>query len=377
MIKKYSNILFIILFFLMLCTPFVFANFSGTEASDVENRNLAGPPQLIIEGKLNENLATDVENWLMDNMGFRRQMIRCNALLQYYAFRRMDSQVYYLGQKGDLNYATPEMMLDYAHVNLRSDEEVRKITDSYQIVSDYLEQQGSRFYYVQCYDKHSIYPEQFMDTVNQFGDVSKTDQIMTALKKNTSVNTISLKEPLLKAKAHVQTYSHWGDPTHWNDRGAFIGYQTIMESINSQWNNAFDILQEQNFEITMEDVAMSQNYCKYAEDFQEIFTLKDPAYKQEERAVLGKWSTDQRHFAWKNENADNDKKVLLMCDSYIADYCAEYFPQSFSEVWLIRADYTADLPEIIEKFQPDIVIYECAERVDRSEEICKLAETLS
>ncbi len=377
MIKKISNILFIILFFVIISAPFLFANFSSGEASGQENRNLAGVPELIVDGKLNENFSTDTENWLMDNMGFREALIRCNASLQYDLFHRLDSQTYYLGQKGDLNYATPEMILDYAHANLRSEDEVKKISDSYQTISDYLNQHGSQFYYVQCYDKHSIYPEQFMDTINQFGGVSKTDQVITALQDHTTVNTISLKERLISAKEQVQTYSHWGDPTHWNDRGAYIGYQTIMEDVNAHNDGVFRILQESDFDIHMEDVAMTQNYRTYAEDIQEKFTLKNPTHVQKDASVMGKWSSDERHFVWKNDKVENDKKLLLMCDSYIASFTAEYFAQSFSEVWLIRADYTEDLAQIVEAYAPDIVIYECAERVDRSAAVCNLADALA
>lgn len=39
-------------------------------------------------------------------------------------------------------------------------------------------------------------------------------------------------------------------------------------------------------------------------------------------------------------------------------------------------DYTADLDEIVNHYNPDILIYECAERVDRSSKICALAESL-
>lgn len=376
MIKKISNIIFIVLFFAILCIPMIFANFSGGESSDVENRYLADLPDLVVDGKLNPQFSTDVESWLMDHMGFRTEMIKCNAKLQYGVFRKFDTDDYYIGRNGDLNYATPDMILDYAHVNLRSPEEVKQIADSYQAISDYVTDQGSQFYYVQCYDKHSIYPEQFMDTINQMGTVSKTDQVVEYLQQNTSVNTISMKQPMLDAKEQYQTYSHWGDPTHWNERGAFIGYQVIMNELNAHNEDAFKVLQEQDFNIEWVDDARNYKYVKFTEDYQEDFTLANPTSEQLDVSVLGEWSSDQRHFAWKNENVDNGKKLLLFCDSYIASFMPDYFAESFSEVLLIRADYMLDLPRILDEFKPDIVICECAERVDRSESVCQLAEEL-
>lgn len=376
MIKKISNLIFIILFFALLCTPLIFADFSGGETSSVENRYLADLPKLVSDGKFNNHFSADVESWLMDHMGFRTEMIQCNARLQYGVFGKFDSENYYIGQDGDLNYATPDMIVDYAHANLRSPEEVKQISDSYQILSDYMAERGMQFYYVQCYDKHTIYPEQFMSTVNQIGTVSKTDQVVESLQKNTTVDTISLKQPLLDAKEEYQTYSHWGDPTHWNERGAFIGYQVIMNEINSHNGDCFKILQEQDFDVDWVDIAQNYQYVKFNEDFQEDFTLRNPTSEQEDVSVLGEWSSDERHFAWKNKQVDNDKKLLLFCDSYIASFMPDYFAESFSEVWLIRADYTSDLPRILDIYQPDIVIYECAERVDRSSAVCELASEL-
>ena len=50
--------------------------------------------------------------------------------------------------------------------------------------------------------------------------------------------------------------------------------------------------------------------------------------------------------------------------------------ESFGEVWLVWGDYTPDLPKIVELCEPDVVIYECAERVDRSYAVCDLAQAL-
>ena len=54
----------------------------------------------------------------------------------------------------------------------------------------------------------------------------------------------------------------------------------------------------------------------------------------------------------------------------------EDFAESFSEVWLVWGDYTKDLDKVIELYNPDIVIYECAERVDRSGAVVEFADKI-
>ena len=70
-------------------------------------------------------------------------------------------------------------------------------------------------------------------------------------------------------------------------------------------------------------------------------------------------------------------KLLLMCDSYFNNFLISDLAESFGEVWLVWGDYTADLPQIVELYDPDLVIYECAERMDRSAAIVALAEQLN
>ena len=372
MLKKIYNTIFVILFLAILFTPLVLTKWESGGVSVDENRNLAKFPTLTAEGQFNPSFTGEFETWFKDHMGLREEMITGNALLQFYLFDRMlDNSNYHIGPNGDLNYATEDMLLDYAHLNLRSEYWVDRLGGNFQIVNDYLAEQGIDFYYVQCYDKHSIYPEQFTISVRQVGDVSKTDQIVTYLEEETSVNVISMKKPLLEAKPQYDVFSSWGDPTHWSPRGAFVGYQYMMEKINETQDQKVKILQEEDYLIEIKQGGIVVNNVLHRDDYFEHFTLKDPQAQVQDNSVMGKWA-DQYHIVWKNPNAGNDTKVLLLCDSYFANYIAADIAESYGEVWLIWADYIGDLPDILEIYDADIVIFECAERVDRVHSVDKL-----
>lgn len=377
MLKKIYNIIFIAAFLAVLAVPLALTDFSSGGISEDENRTLAAFPSLTVEGKWNAAFTKEFETWFMDHLGLRQELITANAALQFRVFDRLlDQSDYHIGPHGDINYADVYMLEDYAHMNLRTEEEVAQIGQSYQTVSDWFEDRGIPFYYVQCYDKHSIYPEQFTDTVKQVGDISKTDQVIEYLQKQTTVNTISLKAPLLAAKESYEVYSNWGDPTHWTPRGAFIGYQYIMEHVNADREEPLRVLQEADYEIATYNAGITLNKVVHEDDFIESFTIRDPRAQKVDKSVMGKWAEDIRHSAWKNPEAGSDAKLLLMCDSYINSYIVADLAESFSEVWLVWGDHTGDLPELTEVYQPDVVIYECAERVDRSATICKFAQEL-
>lgn len=377
MLKKIYNIVFVALFMAVISIPLIKTNWTSGGVSEDENRNLASAPQLVVDGKLNNKFTAEAESWFMDHMGLRKDLIDFNAKMQYEVFGRMLNQSnYYIGRYGDLNYATEAMIIDYAHLNLRTETDVARIGNSYQKISDWLENKGIQFYYVQCWDKHSIYPEQFMSSINQVGDISKTDQIINYLRNNTTVNVLSLKEPLIESKKDYEVYSNWGDPSHWSSRGAYIGYRYIMQEVNKYNDNIYDILEEDDYNITITDRGLTLNGFIHKEDILETFFVKEPKAIMVDKAVMGKFSNESRHGAWINSDVNNDTKLLLVCDSYITGYIVKDIAESFSEVWCIWTQYTKDMETIVEMYNPDIVIYESAERVDRSSLIVALADSL-
>lgn len=373
MFKKINNIIFILLFLAVLFVPLLFTRWESGGVSEEENRNLAAFPSVLKDGNLNLSFTKDFETWFMDHLGFRQKLIGANKSLMQDVFdRALTTSDWKTGKTGDSIYAPAAIVKDFAHVNLRTEESVAKIGDSYQTISDWLAEKDIAFYYVQCVDKHTIYPERFIPSVKQIGNMSKTDQVLGYLQDKTSVNAIYFKQILNDNKQKHPVFSHWGDPTHWTHRGAYISYCHMMEQINKDISSPLKVLTEQDYDISYE----TNNGPKGKSEQVEVFTLKNAKAQKSDVAVMGQWATDHRHSVWKNPHAENDKRLLLMGDSYFNNYLIDDIAESFSEVWLVWGDYTASLPEIVDAYDPDIVIYECAERVDRSTAICELAEAL-
>ena len=373
MFKKINNIIFLVLFLAVLFVPLLFARWESGGVSEEENRNLAQFPSLLVEGQFNPSFTKDFETWFRDHMGLRQELISANTDLMQEVFdRALTTSDWKTGKTGDSIYAPDEIVKDFAHINLRSEENVKAIGESYQAISDWLAQKGISFYYVQCVDKHTIYPERFLASVRQIGDVSKTDQVLGYLQNETTVDAIYFKQILKDNKEQHAVFSHWGDPTHWTDRGAYISYLHMMEQINKDLLSPLRVLTEQDYDISYTTYSGQNGETEQIE----VFTLKNAKAQKSDVAVMGQWATDQRHSVWENPNAGNGQRLLLMGDSYFNDYLIDDIAESFSEVWLVWGDYTAELPDIVDLCAPDVVIYECAERVDRSYAVCSLAQKL-
>ena len=372
MFKKVLQKAFIVLFLAMTVIPLLTTNLQKEKVSVDENRKLAPMAKLFKkDGTLNENYTEDFETWINDNIGMRSSMVVNNARIQYYLFGVLaNNSDMYLGPNGELNYATAKMLKDYQHDDLYPDDYLHEFADCMQYLSDYVEGKGAQFYYYQCWDKHSIYPEYFPKTVIQTGEESKTDGIVRALIDYSKVNVISPKQDLTDGKSVKPTYSVWGDPTHWNQRGAYIGYVKLLDAINKNSDIQYRVLQEADYNITTPDQGQTLFGGIHRADYIENFEIKNAkAVLTNEK--LTSHSDDKRHRFFTNNEADNDTRLLVIGDSYFDTFIIDDLAESFHETIIIWGDYLSDVQSIIDAYDADIVVVEAAERVDRTKVIIK------
>lgn len=367
MYLKIARMVFVVTFLLMITVPLLTTNFRKNTVSEAENRILAQFPERYHEdGTRNREFNEEFERWFNDNVGLRSHMVVTNARMQYYLFRVLaNNSDMYLGPEGEFNYATAEMLTDYRHLNLKSEEALDSLAEGFQYANDYLREKGIQMYYFQCWDKHSVYPEYFPDTVLQYGEKSKTDQIVETLKNRTDVCVISPKERLTEEKENYETYSKWGDSTHWTQRGAYIGYTMLMEEINKQNGGRYHVLGEQDYNISICDMGVTLFGGIHKECMLEKFEIRNPrAYLTNEKLTL--LGEDGRHRFFTNDDAGNDTRVLVLGDSYFNSFILDDLAESFHETLIIWGDYTGEFEAVIEEYAPHILIVENAERCDRA-----------
>lgn len=368
MYKKTIQIIFLIVFFALIGIPLLTTNLEDGKISTTENRKLVSRAHIHRQdGSLNTDYIRDVENWFNDNVGLRTEMVYADAKVQYVLFDKLPNGDFVLGPNNELNYATLPIINDYQRINLPEEDYLNDVASAYQNISDYLSDKNIQFYYYQCWDKHSIYPEYFPKAILQNEQTSRTDLILGKLKKDTTINVVSSKEQLIRMKGKYETYSVWGDATHWSDRGAYIGYLDLMDAINKNNNNKFKILQESDYIIEKQDVGSVFIGGIHKEDFQETFTIKNPTVYDsgETPYFLSQWQLKSRTILC-NDSVDNNTTCLIIGDSYFDNFLYDDIAESFAKTVFIWGDYTENLDEIVEVYQPSIVIIENAERCERT-----------
>lgn len=182
----------------------------------------------------------------------------------------------------------------------------------------------------------------------------------------TDVTVLSPKQELIEGKAKYDTYSKWGMLPTGHSGGAYIGYQMLMDAINSNHKDRYRVLQESDYQITVVDQGVTLFGGIHKEGMLENFQITDPkAQLTNEKLTL--YGEDQRHRFYTNEGVGNKTRLLVLGDSYFETFIMDDLAESFYVTIMIWGDYASELEQIVEEYQPDIIVMENAERCDRTD----------
>ena len=96
----------------------------------------------------------------------------------------------------------------------------------------YLNSKNIEFFLVIAPNKNSIYEEKLPYSLSK--QQTKIDQLKAHLKSKLNFDLIDLRPTLITHKAKGLLFLK--TDTHWNEYGAFLGYQKTMEEINMHFD---------------------------------------------------------------------------------------------------------------------------------------------
>lgn len=365
MLKKIEWLM-CVLFVAIITIPALLAHREKGRISDMENRYYADAPSLFTdEGSFNQNICGDFDSWIEDNLRFRNTVMKVNANVQYKLFQRIVKEDEKANSEGELFFADKPKIEEYQHKNLLSDEELTIYLTQLENINQYLKNQEIDFYYLQCYEKESIYPEKYLEGINQLGDISKAQQVTQAIDEKTTVKQIPIYGTLMEHK-NEGIYYRVLDSGHWNERGAFWGYTALIDKIKEDYSNIASA-SEEDYDIGLEESKRIIYGMEYPYPEKSMtYTIKNPKAVEKEledvnpemnQLIIYKEYT---HY-YENDEAGNDYRILLIGDSFvrqfIKDDVAEHFSKTLSIDWL----NISQMDKVVKMYQPDIIVLESSE----------------
>lgn len=361
--KRKSAIFLTIIFVLSICLPLIFSDKQGGAVSTTENRVLAKFPSLTsVHG-----LRSGLENWINDNEGFRVQLQKLHADVDFNVFHTSPNSLVKFGKNGWYFYTGDnnlEIALDDYPL---TQETLIKIKETQVAIQQALKKRGITYVIILTPSKVSVYPE------NLIGDfhVRQTviDEVSNYLTKNTTIPVINLKNDLLKAKQSEIVYRK--TDTHWNQMGAYYGYCAIINRLNSMGIidskpakiSTFSTTEKGEFSGMMGDVNLLP-----AEPIKGVKILNPASRLTHDKNLLDLVGQAQAGHnlnidgcQFFHNSKDDNGKMLVYGDSFFGQWAMQtLLAENFTDLNFIWSDFIKN--SVVTATKPNIVMMERTER---------------
>ncbi|MGN6581241.1 MAG: alginate O-acetyltransferase AlgX-related protein [Bordetella sp.] len=217
-------------FFGLLLLPIAWFGRASFAPRTHENRRLEAFPRWSI------HWAQDFERWFSDRYGMRDALVYYGSRLQMARTGMPMNQQVVVGRDNwlfyDENY-TPGH-LHFASLygkDLFLPSDLKTIADNLSSVRQHLAACRIPFYLVIAPDKQTVYPEKLLMPPPP-NAVTQADQLEAYLQAaDPQLRIIDLRKPEQAAKAAQTRELYYRTDTHWNELGAFFGYQAIAKRL--------------------------------------------------------------------------------------------------------------------------------------------------
>ncbi|WP_417213036.1 alginate O-acetyltransferase AlgX-related protein [Bizionia sp.] len=339
--KNKQNILhwlFIIIFIMMIVAPNVVMFFKLETTENNENRAFQEVPNFDLNQPIHS--LTEFKNYYTENFGLKTTLVNNYIDFKSHTLQEtpMPNKVvkglngwYFLGNSynNSLNNAFGN--------NTFNTEELQEISRRILELKTYLNNHNIAFYIVVPPNKNTVYREHLPYQFKVYE--SNLSVLKNYLKAQINFEIIDLTRSMIAEKNTNQLYLK--TDSHWNEFGAFIGYQETMKTINKDYAIPT---------VTLEDYNIQVKPVKQG-DIIKMINLNI----EETAPTLTKKASSIN--AAKNNHAN--PKLFMHYDSFSYNWMP-YFNESFDAINYVK-NYTVNKKQIEEE-KPDIVIFEIVER---------------
>lgn len=356
--KKAFKIVYVVLFFLLLCLPAALYPFFQNDVS-LEKRALAEFPDYLSDGTLNQQFSDQFEAWVSDQLPLRAQLLTAANTLRGELLHGQTANVID-GRDGWLFFA--DEAKDYMDTNALTDEQLRAMAVTLHLIQERTEAGGGRFTFVAIPNKSSVYPE-YMPAWYQRGSESNLTRLQTMLPDY----SVTFTDMLSVLTAHrVEGVYHRRD-SHWNYRGALYGADAILTSLGREhkidpdaaytventWRGDLDKLLLPAGGVLDEQIVYDTAHA----DFR--FTYPQGVKNTEEQLAIFMSDREERDelFSTKNKELSDGSKLLMARDSF-GRALLPWMIDSYETVTFRRMDR----PDLSSLADGTDVVYEIAER---------------
>lgn len=249
MARRRADRAVIVLFLAVLAAPGLglVLGVDRANVSEAEMRELAAFPAWSWDRAAIAAWPDRFQKYFNDRFAFRNALIHLQATVLWHGFHTSSSDTVIAGRGDWLFYADDGGIQDYVQEEPFTEAQLQQWQRSLERARDWLASRGTRFLFVLAPDKQMIYPELMPASLHRLHDEYRADQLIAYMRAHSTVEILDLRPALLEAKPRELLYHRYD--THWNDRGALIGYQQIADRLQ-RWFPAIEPMQRGDFVVS-------------------------------------------------------------------------------------------------------------------------------
>jgi len=370
-----ADLLMVVGFFAILAYPnLVFFRDPAAvkEMERIENRVLSPRPPVWRLWAAPADFTREFKSFLDDQFEGRDQLVTFNSLTRYKALNASVDVRVIPGKHGSLFYAGEAVVppRDFGHeaakyrgVLKMSDHRLQRIREILTARKRWAEGMGAKFFFVIAPDKSTTYPELLPDWLDKGEGPTITDKLVDYLRSTSDIDLIDLRPPLQEAKRGGKPLFFMRD-THWNDEGAFVGYQEITQRLVKDFPAIKPLGPDDVVRKSQRrqggDLAMMLHLQGAFWEPSPCVWVKSPrasvAPFRYNATPISSWSAPPISYEAPDPSLP---KALIYHDSFM-DRLMPQLVENFQSTIFIR-DHRI-VGSTIEGYRPDVVIHECVER---------------
>ncbi|MBQ8409273.1 MAG: hypothetical protein IJY39_10470 [Clostridia bacterium] len=263
----------------------------------------------------------------------------------------------------------------YQATNLMSDADLANYAAVMQQLADICEAKGIQLQISIWPNKDQVYSE-YMPDIAVESEYKRVERLVDYMTENTNVNIIYPINDLIAAKPYWEMY--WPLDTHWNNAGAFIGYQAMLKSLGlettSMVNLPVNIIapSDSDYKNYVYDGNSSLLYGVKG-DLVGIAGVNGANYPQQKNYVVtyrpevtvysqvgNNGAGDTRHTT---SNGPNDVNFVMLADSYRVMQLT-YLERDFTDCFLAHRSSVNNADVIEAVRNADIIVLAAVERLE-------------
>jgi len=338
------------------------ANLAGLDGANPlgEKRPMAPFPKLAPGWEALAAFPEALASWFEDHFGFRTTLVRWYGESRYFGLGISPSSGVVRGRDGWLFYADDHGMEDYTRESPFPANQVEEWREMLVRSRAWLDARGIAFVFAIAPDKHVLYPEELPATIQPVGRAYRMDQVFEAL-VGTGVSAVDFRAAMRAAKPQERLYEQ--TDTHWNERGAFVGYRELVAAIREQVPAVPPAWGRDEFEATAVDVegmdlAAAISLEHVLREHQLQLRPRRPRQAQTVEPLGAKSSDAVGRIVTEIPGSTLPRALVLRdsCFSQLAPFLSEHFSRV---VYLWQGEFEV---EDVDRERPDVVILELVGR---------------